>query len=351
MLNDIYTQIVDFFRQLTIQNVSKWLGDFVANAGQPISILVSAGVLLFLAWRIGPGLFRLGVGSFQRATNWLSFVGKFFRYVFDVHDDLDDMPSRFDVGEAYRLEHDRDRFLHFLWHSVVYFPVIVVALVAKILGADFTDVLFFCMIAAATVSLEICIGIILSKADGISDLSRQTKRVLRHHRDDQERLHGWLTYLSLRHAGAREGIAKAALVTAVSLVFFGSIVGIEAIRLKAHSVAQKEDVIVHWLQGLEGYSTSSSATDEELAGELLESLKNGGHDENAFGLMALALGLSGALFILAATKLWIQTRTVLEEYDAMDRWENPEDAVNAYKKRPVHHLLSEEGWDNLPPAN
>lgn len=279
---------------------------------------------------------------------WAKFVVNFGAYLFDLHSDLN-AGQQFDVGAQYRLRPDRERFLHMIWHSVVYFPVIVVAGVAWVLGADPEDIAFFVMVASATVSLEICIGIVLDKAHGLENLSRQTKRAIDTFQHDCEKLSGWLRYLHLRHAAAREGVAKAALVTAVSLVLFGTIVGIEAIRLKGHSREHQRELLDYWSKGQEETiwspenvvavlhnervpNNSEHATED---GEHADQHRtHGGHGS----LLYLAISLSTVMVFLATVKLWIQTRATLEKKDAMDRYENPDDAIEVFERDPVFHF-------------
>lgn len=284
----------------------------------------------------------------------------FSQFLFDVHDDIDQR-GRLDVGDPHRLKHDRERILHAVWHSVVYLPVVVVAAVAYVLDADEQDIYFFVMVASATVSLEICIGIILDKSRGLQDLSRQTRRALRQYEvdsvasDDAKRvgnsLHGWIDYLRLRHSAAREGVAKAALVTAVSVVLFGSIVGIEATRMRDHSAETRQSNIANWLMQHTAViddtqidpTSDPTGYYQDLAEQLIEDTEKPHGD----GTQLFAAILSTIMFFLATVKLWIQTRSCLETTDAMDRFGTGEEAKRAFLIDPIFHLVEE---DEIPIA-
>ena len=211
------------------------------------------------------------VGIVLLLTICCTTIGRFLffafpAFIFDVHHRW----ITFDIGAEHRRPHDRHRFLHMSWHCVVYLPVLVVGCVAWVLGAGWEDIAFFVFVAVSTVSLEICIGVILSKATEIEDLSRQTKRVLR--KPDTYLIRDWLEYFAARHRTTRIGLAKAGLVTCLSLVLYGSIVGIETQRIKAHSMEGKEAFVLQTYK--HQHETGNEPTLED-AKSFLNDLKHG----------------------------------------------------------------------------
>lgn len=309
----------------------------------------------------------------KRIFNYGRFLRHFGEYVFDLHRDLNS-GERFDVGAGYRLVPDRERLLHMVWHCAVYLPVFVVFIVGLVIGADAEDLLFFVAVAMATVSLEICIGIILSKARDLQELSRQTQRALDNHQIDGQELRGWIKYFMVRHRAGKEGLAKSAFVTAISLVLFGSIVGVEAVRMRAHSSEHTTEAMEDFLErnppkkkdashetslsAAEKSTEKTSTPDKRPASSWLSAwftskpmpskgskerlMLDLGHNADPWtepsALLTFAVIASGLLFAMANVKLWVQTRASLETEDAMDHFKRSADAIQAYNDDPVFHL-------------
>jgi hypothetical protein len=274
-----------------------------------------------------------GKGIGFRILGWFLFVIEFAKYLFDMHND--EGRRQFDLGSPHRVAGDRERALHLAWHAVVYFPVLVVGIVAKMIGASIEDVTYFCCLAAATVSLEICIGIIVEKAKELRNLSRQTKSLVSgpNEINDLPELKGWVLYYQQRHAEGRVGIAKAALITAVSLVLFGAIVGIEAYKMQSHAIALTShgETTVTVRKDVE--SDKKHAEEQKTSPDKMQpAVKPDGW------LLTLAVTLSSLLVAIAMTKLWIQTRNCLAECDPVEIYESPSQAIEAFKRNPIYHL-------------
>ncbi|MFO1065505.1 MAG: hypothetical protein U0892_16700 [Pirellulales bacterium] len=70
--------------------------------------------------------------------------------------------------------HQESRMLAFAWHFAVLLPVIVTLLVSYYLNVGREELYLFTCVAVATVSLEVCIGVLIKKSEYIRLLSHQT---------------------------------------------------------------------------------------------------------------------------------------------------------------------------------
>ena len=295
-------------------------------------------------------------------------VTHFFLSVFEVDTEwgVEDQEEVFcPWGAEKGEERDTKRAVHFAWHCVVYLPVVIIALMARLLGAADSQALFFVALASATVSLEICISIILDKVSHLEDLSRQTRRAYTSI-NDLEILKGWVEYFHRRHAIGRAGVAKAALVTTFSVVLFSSLVGVEALRMRAHS-SVVHDIVAILENDCENLPLRAPEVDHDGGVQVdhdggVQVDHEGGvqvdHEGNLdtiesriahsvhtiqgvdeYTMLNITLCLSGSLLVIAWGKLWTQTRGCLEEVDPMDRFETPSDALKSIGISSISHLV------------
>jgi len=264
-------------------------------------------------------------------AKWFQAFYIFCKFCFDLYPPLIKDPRDHPRPSSW----DRQRLLHLSWHSVVFVPVIVVTLVGKVLGASLEDVVFFASVALATVALETCVGVILTKASEIEDLTRQTKRIMK--LADVNEMREWLAYFVLRHKAAKTGLVKAALVTIVSVVMFSTIVGVEVIRMINHSpsVDHKIDKFAAAMKKL-----STDVTDNELSEEqktqIGEIVKTAESSDDLVLFLALTLCL--LMICIAMAKVWTQSRSSLYEHDAMDLFATGSEASKAFEKDVHFHL-------------
>jgi len=249
----------------------------------------------------------------------------FFRFLFDISS-YDIAPL--DLSDNARKKLNMGRGLHWAWHSVVFVPVVVVCVVAYVLKAPPSEVMFFGSLATGTVSLEICIGIILSKVSHLEDLSRQVAHICTD--ENREDFRQWIDYFQRRHHAGRVGVAKAALVTTISVVLFSSIVGVETMRMQSHI-----EPTVERISPLLKSNTKSEP--KELAALVCECLHH--PSVNKETLLTTAASLASCLFLISTLKLWIQTRESLERRDPIDRFESAEDAITSLEQSHIAHLI------------
>jgi hypothetical protein len=263
---------------------------------------------------------------------WLMIaIVKFCAFCFDLYPPL----KKADSDPPRPSKWDRIRMLHLSWHGVVYVPVIVVSVVAKVLGAGWHDIVFFASVALATVALETCVGVIIGKANEIEDLSRQTRRAIK--LGDVSGVPAWVEYFVLRHQTAKVGIAKAAIVTVVSIVLFSTIVGVEVIRMISHSMERTVDRFVESCCDLG--IVSEIPKDQRTA--LLKKMNE--HDPaQDTNLLFLAITLCLTMILIAMSKVWAQTRSCLREHDAMDYFPNGGEAKKDFERDPYFHMCGED---------
>lgn len=271
--------------------------------------------------------------------NSLSVSGLFFRSVFDVHEAAG-VEDQYKIGHPARRERDMHRLLHFAWHAVVFVPVIIVCLVSVVLGADFDDVVFFGSLAAATVSLEICIGIIIQKVHHISDLSRQSARA-NHSVTDEEDRRNWIDYFDERQNLGSSDVAKAALVTVFSMVLFSCVVGVEALRMVEHSdkaVASKRARLA--IEKEVGQSNAERQGEGEPQGQVVPPRHPSESPYRSLIYIGTTLVLATWMVGIAGTKLWIQTRHCLERAHPMDRFSSGKEALASLRQNTmVKHFV------------
>jgi hypothetical protein len=237
----------------------------------------------------------------------------FLKYVFDTDGPLVAYREYWYLKPS-RKPNDMRRLLHLAWHCSVYIPILAISIVAGVVFDAGREAIFFLCLASSAVSLEICVSVILDKVHHLQDLSRQTTRAIKMSTGtdgDARTAILWIKYFQGRHLEERTGVAKAALVTIFSVFLFSIVLGIEVLTLWKHAI-------------------ESGDHESQQAMSLLDWLK----DLSNNGRLVLLAGLcSFLLFFIAISKLWVQTRYVLEDKDAMDRFASPLEAEN-------HHLAS-----------
>lgn len=238
-----------------------------------------------------------------------------------------------------RRSNDMRRLLHLAWHCSVYIPILAITLVASIVLGIGKDGLFFLCLASSAVSLEICVSVILDKVHHLQDLTRQTTRAIRQH-VGQEADVGirWIKYFQKRHVQERTGVAKAALVTIFSIFLFSIVLGIEVLTLKKHSL---ESEIVKLVVDPDKDPNDSNSTKAKELHSIIERIYNEDF------LLIVAGICSFVLFFISVYKLWVQTRYILEDCDAMDRFETPEEAESEYLAGVRRHDSTEYLNDNI----
>jgi hypothetical protein len=285
----------------------------------------------------------------------ISSVNWFFRYLFDT-DGILVAFREYWYFKPSRRSNDMRRLLHLAWHCSVYIPILAITIVASLVLGIGREGYFFLCLASSAVSLEICVSVILDKVHHLQDLTRQTTRAIRQY-EGIDAILGlrWIKYFQKRHLVERTGVAKAALVTIFSIFLFSIVLGIEVLTLKKHSL---ESDIVHKIQ-----KELSNAKDHgsinlipvSEAGQGLSKLNQEIAESNSVllaiynenFLLSVAGICSFLLFFISVYKLWVQTRYVLEDCDAMDRFETPEEAVTEYLAGIRHHNSTEYMNDNV----
>jgi hypothetical protein len=233
-----------------------------------------------------------------------------------------------------RRSNDMRRFLHLAWHCSVYIPILAITFVASVVLGIGKEGLFFLCLASSAVSLEICVSVILDKVHHLQDLTRQTTRAIRQYEGTDAGLGiRWIKYFQKRHVQERTGVAKAALVTVFSIFLFSIVLGIEVLTLKKHSL---ESEIVKL-----SLDPEDQALDPKVVHLIIERIYNEDF------LLIVAGICSFVLFFISVYKLWVQTRYVLEDTDAMDRFKTPEEAESEYLAGVRRHDSTEYLNDNV----
>jgi len=234
-----------------------------------------------------------------------------------------------------RRSNDMRRFLHLAWHCSVYIPILAITFVASVVLGIGKDGLFFLCLASSAVSLEICVSVILDKVHHLQDLTRQTTRAIRQYEGTDAGIGiRWIKYFQKRHVQERTGVAKAALVTVFSIFLFSIVLGIEVLTLKKHSL---ESEIVELTLDPEHQKTQEAVEVHSIIERIY----------NEDFLLIVAGICSFVLFFISVYKLWVQTRYVLEDCDAMDRFETPEEAESEYLAGVRRHDSTEYLNDNI----
>lgn len=278
---------------------------------------------------------RRGVGlllrkifiAFLRIWDQFVYGGRLIVSFFEISQNEEYIP--WSKRDSEKHENDMFRGLHFAWHFVVFFPILSVCLTAIIQGANFIDVVFFGALATATVSLEICVGVIFSKANHLADLSRQTRRAYTQIKN-QEELRKWTEYFHHKHRHGRHSIAKVALTTTFCLVLFSCVMGVEALRMASHALPKHDKVekVIHKI--VDG--TSMENIDEAKLTEFAHEIEHIYHAPDPLRervLLGLALVLCVVMIFIACVKLWVDTHSHLELEDPMDHFKDASEALQS----------------------